>query len=945
MTQPIVGTRPATGLEPPSRPTKDWSGDLVLNALQGLDDPVGSLVRAFPGRTAAISDPDWLNEWFLALTTQILEGAAPDPSQIIASAADRGVVSLLARPPVTASVKLVSLRPEYFRGFRKLGSAIRLDADLLVVEGRNSSGKTSISEAIEWVLTGQLSRRTSGQLGHPSELARCIANEFRPTGEDTSVEIVLEVDGTSKAIKRILDHDYSSTAAEACASHVLVNGTPLSLDEERALLEVLFGGVHPILMQHNLRQFVHDDPSQRREYFERLLQIDELTALIEKAAIGPAALKTFDNPQGGAARGVLDALTSELTASGVEGSRDAMSDFKRIERAGASESALETWMTTVGRLISSVEDAGSQDLGALRARFNVLQQAQRESRLPLLTSLISAREHLVPEDAPLVSRLDELFRARESLGVAEDRAAAVSIVDRELGQAVDRLVEQGLLDPEVAVQTCPLCGTSPAGLAQDRLQHLRECTPLAAALELASRRTADVAASCGRDIGELQRSLQAILPAQQQAAAVEPQLATLPETASALASRAMASGDDLRPIVSQLARVLAELQTSVNDARIGKNDIHDQLLRYQSLLTDLRIGVAAHRRDVERLEAAVGVAEHADPSYRLREKWLSVAGQLSSVAGDLRWDAAKSDAKERLDVLRKGLIALRTRLIEDVQRAFSEEMTSVWRLLRRDTGARFSGLHVPEARGRGYKLEFELKAHISDGNSEVEVDALRVFSESQVNVVGIAAYVTRAKRLGHRLLIFDDPVQSMDEEHFRSFAADLLPSLIEAGHQVVILTHSETFARRIDDANYTRLSYATLSTRQSRRKGCCVDEGNRRVAERLDKAEAYAADGQLELAWRTVRLAIERLYTLVYHSAHTKFDPESWRNTTAEDMWEKGVQEIVNTRAPGAAPRLREILTATAPGAHDKSAPSETDLRAACSELRRLLAPLRVGAG
>lgn len=28
----------------------DWSHDLVLNALQELDEPVGSFVRAFPGR-------------------------------------------------------------------------------------------------------------------------------------------------------------------------------------------------------------------------------------------------------------------------------------------------------------------------------------------------------------------------------------------------------------------------------------------------------------------------------------------------------------------------------------------------------------------------------------------------------------------------------------------------------------------------------------------------------------------------------------------------------------------------------------------------------------------------------------------------------------------------------------------------------------------------------
>jgi hypothetical protein len=288
---------------------------------------------------------------------------------------------------------------------------------------------------------------------------------------------------------------------------------------------------------------------------------------------------------------------------------------------------------------------------------------------------------------------------------------------------------------------------------------------------------------------------------------------------------------------------------------------------------------------------------------------------------------------------------LRGEIIERARDAFSKQITEVWHLLRSDAGARFSQLFVPEARGKGYKLEFELKAVISDGEKDSEVDALRVFSESQVNVIGLAAYITRAKLLGHRLLIFDDPVQSMDEEHFRSFAGKLLPLLLDEGFQILILTHSDTFARKIHDHHYDRLAYVSLETRSTKKLGCQVLEGNRRISERLKNAERRAGDGDLQNAWRLVRMAMERLYTLAFARVTPDFEPDTWRGLTADDMWNKGADQVVEKAVPGAGKRLKEILSGTVAGAHDVTATSETDLMDAIKFLRGLLTPLRLGSG
>ena len=224
------------------------------------------------------------------------------------------------------------------------------------------------------------------------------------------------------------------------------------------------------------------------------------------------------------------------------------------------------------------------------------------------------------------------------------------------------------------------------------------------------------------------------------------------------------------------------------------------------------------------------------------------------------------------------------------------------------------------------------------GSKTKEIDALKVFSESQVNALGVAAFVTRSRLLGHDLLIFDDPVQSMDEDHFKTFARDVLPPILDEGRQVILFTHNQTFARDISYWHHERSGYITLTARMSQKDGCVVHEGNRRFSERLRNAEKLAKEGKLKESWMPVRLAIERLYTI----SKVKYDPsnsvpDSWKDQTAEYMWaDGGVGSIITGKDPDAGKRLKEILMMTAAGAHDKGEPGFTDLIGATKYLRAL---------
>ena len=273
-------------------------------------------------------------------------------------------------------------------------------------------------------------------------------------------------------------------------------------------------------------------------------------------------------------------------------------------------------------------------------------------------------------------------------------------------------------------------------------------------------------------------------------------------------------------------------------------------------------------------------------------------------------------------------------------------MDKVWTALRKESYSRFSKLHIPKPRGRGFPISVELKASLDDGEKQLEVDALRVFSESQVNVLGIAAFVTRAKLLGHRVLIFDDPVQSMDEEHFKTFARDLIAEMLSEGFQVILLTHNDTFARDVSYHHYGRTGYATMSIKHTRKRGSYIEEGNRRVRERLTLAERKMEVGDLDGAWLYIRLAIERLYLVSYLKyGKSSFRPESWQHQNAEYMWNSGAGEVIGTRVASSECRLKEILTMTAAGAHDTPSRGETDIQDSLAFLSGTLNQLKLGNG
>ena len=580
------------------------------------------------------------------------------------------------------------------------------------------------------------------------------------------------------------------------------------------------------------------------------------------------------------------------------------------------------------------------------------QEMTRQKSFPILDQLRPRRQYSKDvEESLLTHDLDQLILdIRKAWTEYEPvHIASQSIGEKNLAisKAFKTLMDAGIIDPEMDSQFCPLCGYEHVEtLSATRVTTIEGWNPIREA-ESNARKT----------LNEAMKSL--LIPIRK---AIEEFDEFLPPTVFNIdwEDSLKDVGKDLQNVALALKDVVdaqTELNSNVSKGRtlISAGVTHPTDLEQCECfisecqevvdgLSELPAVARRYRVAYDVVEEAVNVKANTDANYRFRDHLLECIENSKLIYADLLWERAKRLAIEDLRKIRESLISFRQQYLEAKRVSFNDGIGEIWSALRKDRYSTFNKLHIPRPRGRGFPIGIELKALLDDRNSQKEVDALRVFSESQVNALGVAAFVTRAKLIGHRILVLDDPVQSMDEEHFKTFARDLIQNVLNQGFQLILLTHNEAFARDVSHFHYDNSSYVTMSIRHSRSEGSIVEEGNRRVAERLKLAEYKLDQGLFREAWSYIRLALERLYTISYTKyGPTSFKPESWQHQTAEYMWNSGAGDIILSKLPDSGSRLKDILDMTASGAHDTSSSGETDIRDSLTYLRGTLSALMVG--
>ena len=902
----------------------DYSID-PLAPICELDHPIAELARDYLARRTQWS----IDDWFLQRAETYYQDQDADVDKAFS-------LENLTYPLDSAAprkVRFLSIRPYYFRGFRQLERPINLNADLVTVYGRNSSGKTSLAEAIEWLLTERIKRREDG---HPTELADFIVNRFRPEGQKTWVECDLTVDGETTRIRRVLVEDYGSNKNSHCTSRLFING--IEMEGSTDLLYEYFAGVAPLLMQHTLREFVLEPPAKRPQYFEKLLSIDSISDLIEDAQVSNPRQSSIPRPGGGKTLSDWQQFTETIGENHFK----TVVQYSKLDGNSLREAIC-------GALIQvAADEFGAKcesDIESCITVMNSLQERELQRRFPFLQSF-QPKENLSEStfkklsDDSLYDRLQSLEKARIDYLKALEKQKIISKAKVSIAKALEVLREAQIIRDEDP-QTCPICEYQPIPtLTQDRIAEIDRWNPTREQVEQTKDEFERVTKEYLSTVENLQSIRRNLIPME------------FPDN-SVQDIGEIANSDSFKALLAAHTDAKQKLQTfddsmSVALVELGKCDpelsVLDTLRDAFAIVPTLQRCAEIYARRFEKFRKYLSELATSAHDSAARDSWLNIARNRDELILDFQWEAAKDKSQKELEDCRKLLITARQKYLELRQIAFSDGITDVWSKLRRDDYSAFSKLVIPEPKRKGMKARFEVKAELKSKSETHEVHALSVLSESQINAIGIAAFVTRSALLGHNVLVFDDPVQSMDDDHFKSFADRVLSHLCDHGFQIIILTHNDDFDKDVHYSHSHRENRISMEIKHTRNKGIRVDEGNRSVEGLLNMGHMYWDDGEYKTAWTHLRYAIERLYTLIrIKHDQQPFEWRKWKRHPAESMWNDYVKDFLLPRLPNIARRMYRIVDMTAGGAHIRPAHGITDFRLAADVIKDLQCKTEVG--
>jgi len=825
---------------------------------------------------------------------------------------------------------MAKIRRLEVKGFRAFGAQSRLlefGGPMAVIWGPNSQGKTSLAEAIEFLLTGKTVRREL-VASAKREFAEALRNAHLPQGEEVVVAAEIEdAQGHLHRIERRLVRDY--TGRDPCQSELKVDGEPaddltnLGIRLSQPPLEA------PVLMPHTLRYVVSAEPQKRTEYFKALLEVSDLEEI--RNAIADAKNR-------------LREPTSDVSSiyERCRSNAQFSSELATLEEAPASRKTVEI---ALGKALERILAGDGEIADDLNARLSAAQERLRRQRAQAfpIDDLISHTEPSWGPQPDVRQPLDEFLSAKAA-------------VDGEVARLL-RLFEELLDVPEIATAEeavdCPVCETAQA-LTPERINAIRQKVEANAQFTSYRQRA-----------GSVLRNLSAVSQkAVSEAKAACPSALTWNEqdqSRNELAMEALlgdrAAGLMLpwREALSQLAGALGNLQDKATalQGTVGSLRLDDldeaKIGELSQKVTDLFQSTEqfcnALGRYREAVEALLAALKQEVDRRAGTEGWQDLIDLVERREELLRWlieRAAYRAVQDEIDGAIQNIDRAKAEILDDKFAELGDEITRWWQLMRPDEPVEFEGIERGGTGRRFIDLKARLRGPSALESQGVLRDAVAVFSDSQLNCLGLAAFLARTVREGTGFVVVDDPVPASDEEHRAFFIDRILNELMQSGIQIILFTHDERMWKNVQE-RYKHLDIDTfLITLDDPQEGATVENRSDTLDALLARATGYVVNQNPDIrkigALR-LRDAAERFCKLMlvadrHAKGETTAAISDYDGKTLGWLVPK-VQPLL-TRDASHAGKLGVIRQRLGPGLHDHSIPQPADLKQCLGDLRAL---------
>lgn len=661
-------------------------------------------------------------------------------------------------------MRLKSITIEGFRAFSR-HVTIDLDADVILLQGPNGVGKTSLLDAILWALAGTIAR--FAERGTPiSTYAREGRARVKLTmsSDEGDVIITRATDGTSDDFVRLRvnDMEYEQAAATQQLCNLLLPHLKDRVGARDALNRVLTRGVY--LQQDLVRQFIEEDSAAERfalvsEVIGVGAVLELQTALEKSRRSWAASTTTFrkDELDPLAVRvAQIDEHLARLSDGGTVVSDDArQASTALFEEAvallGESRFGPDPSPTTPARLdrflktLDAERNRLERDLATTR---NLLEQ------IPGLSTSLAAdhtSDKLRQEEIDLIEQLsavDDAIRT-EHARLAAERQAQVAAAD-----SVQRAATMAKLALQDLGERCPVCRQSHD--ITHTIAHLQALIEVAS--DVGQTSTNDRLAPLTDERAHIQTSLNRVREGLRQAE------------------------DDVREREARRSILTARLSDLGID---GTGEAGTILLKRGAAIEEMLVTLARLLSDGERLSLQVlRLGEQ-----RQRDELIAERVQVTA-----RLDAANSrvDSEEAtrvlsgkiIDGLREASLAVTAKQITQIAPLFQR----IYSRIDPHPTFRVTQIVAGMDRGRG-----KLEVGISDPDALVRArDAGPLLSSSQMNSFAVSLFLAMnlalpSLRLG--VTILDDPLQSLDSINLLGLV-DILRRF-RAHRQIIVSTHEE----------------------------------------------------------------------------------------------------------------------------------------------------------
>ena len=399
-------------------------------------------------------------------------------------------------------------------------------------------------------------------------------------------------------------------------------------------------------------------------------------------------------------------------------------------------------------------------------------QAQLDANPPAIHDVTTVRLEALLAEA---YRVQGLWHASSAQLAA--RAGEVSYA--KLYEAVLALAD--------GATACPACGTGLAAVAQDPFSRARLGLEQLAQLATLQQQEAGLRTQLSEAVRALWDEMRRVVAAAAIASPAELHAAglpLLPPTAAGEWLGQWVDGDRRAwQVLLRIAKIIEDFDVQVREVHAQRRALaqeRDRMLQHQLEIERLRTMRATADQD---LAAAHQTVAHFDEVNR---------DLIQAVADEVPVVAHHQRIKVAYDGFLPEIQAYLTALPGELLQGLGEQARHLYNAFNRadPPGDLLHALWLPVAENGKIEVEF-------GGEPGVRYDALIVFSEGHIKCLGLAILLAKNIAQGCPVVIFDDVVNAIDDDHrdgvWRTFFED---GLLD-GKQVILTSHAEEFLHRI----------------------------------------------------------------------------------------------------------------------------------------------------